>query len=730
MPDSGINQTSPAIDPWADSALDAPLRLTVFRDASAAEKREIETTLRGFMPALRDTRAPAKGALPWVKLATFGDDRSDRGSLRHNHNVTAVYGVEGDYDGELITLERARQVIAGANIAAIIYTSPSNRPGAPRWRILCPTSKPVHPANRAKLMSRLNGLFVGALAAESFTLSQSYYFGAITGSEGHTVIAVDGRAIDEADELDASAVGRPDPKPAPTAASTPGTASRGIPWGIGTDYGCHALAAECEAIRNAADGGKHHALNKAAYSIGGLVAGGELEEDAALAELAEALESIRGRCADFSHAERTLKVAFADGKAAPRPHSGGPPPVNLNFDPDTGEILSETDEVSKINKFSKIDFGLDEAEDADPWGEAAEPPKPPPKPTKGLRILTMADVEALPPPQWLIAGLIPAQGLVIPYGPPKAGKTFIALAIALHIAAGLEWEGKATKQGAVVYIVGEGLGGFATRLAVMRAAYGIPLDAPFFVVPRAVNFREDKEVVILVQLARQAVPAGMPIAMIVIDTLARAMPGVDENSAQEVGLVIARCDAVRDELACTVMPIHHSGKDVERGMRGSNAILGAVDASLLVQTAGKGKVRVINDNQKDGEPHRPMIFNMERVEVGFPVRTSLVPRLERDAPDADAADAPQDEVRLTPEAARALEILHSLCAKEDPPIYGRPGERNTGPSVTESAWRGEFYSIAKPGAEYEAKKKAFGRALKALDTAKKVASANGRVWPC
>lgn len=233
--------------------------------------------------------------------------------------------------------------------------------------------------------------------------------------------------------------------------------------------------------------------------------------------------------------------------------------------------------------------------------------------------------------------------------------------MALHIAAGKEWEGKATRQGAVVYIVGEGLGGFATRLAVMRQAYGIPINAPFYVIPRAVNFREDKEVVTLVKLIRQAVPAGMPIALTVIDTLARAMPGVDENSAQEVGLVIARCDAVKEELACTVMPIHHSGKDVERGMRGSNAILGAVDASLLVQTAGKGKVKVINDNQKDGEPHRPMIFKMERVEVGFPVRASLVPRMEREGqhepgrpPDPDKPSN-QDMLTLvvmTMEAAR------------------------------------------------------------------------------
>lgn len=634
MPDSLANQPLPGIDTWGASALDAPMRLTVFRDAAASVKQEIETSLRAFCRHLDTTRAPSKASLPWVKLATFGDDRTERGSLRHNHNVITITGVEGDYDGERITIERARQVMAQADIACIIYTSPSNRPDAPRWRILCPTSVPIHPANRAKLMSRLNGLFVGALSNESFTLSQSYYFGAIKGSTGHAVIAVDGRAIDLAGELDLSAIGRAAPAKPAAAPYEPADPSR---WGIVSGYAAQALANECSAIRTAHDGGKHSALNKAAYSIGGLVTAGELEEDEAFAELAAALSDIRSRCADYAAAERTLKVAFADGKAAPRQHSGGLPPASLNFDPETGEILD-----AKPGEFSpdEIDWGADPNEAPGEFSPAAAPK---PKPAgRALRILTMAEVEALPPPQWLIDGLIPNQGLVVPYGPPKAGKTFIALAIALHIAAGMDWEGKATKQGAVVYIVGEGLGGFATRLAVMRHAFQIPLDAPFFVIPRAVNFRENSEVETLVKLARQAVPPGMPIALVVIDTLARAMPGVDENSAQEVGLVIMRCDAVKEELACTVMPIHHTGKAVERGMRGSNAITGAIDASFLIQTAGKGKVRVINDNQKDGELHKPMIFTMELYEFGFPVRASLVPRLDRESSGDPGRPAGED----------------------------------------------------------------------------------------
>lgn len=197
--------------------------------------------------------------------------------------------------------------------------------------------------------------------------------------------------------------------------------------------------------------------------------------------------------------------------------------------------------------------------------------------------------------------------------------------MALHIAAGKPWFGRAVKQGVVVYIAGEGLGGLALRIKAMRLRYDIPADVQFYVRPKAVNFRDPNMVQELIAVALEAA-GGQPIAMVVIDTLARAMPGVDENSAQEVGVVIAQCDLLKEELGCTVAPIHHTGKDQERGMRGSNAIHGAVDATFRVKGAGKGRVVVINEDQKDGEPAPPMTFAMEEVSTGL--RSSLVPILE------------------------------------------------------------------------------------------------------
>jgi hypothetical protein len=66
--------------------------------------------------------------------------------------------------------------------------------------------------------------------------------------------------------------------------------------------------------------------------------------------------------------------------------------------------------------------------------------------------LSLKEMEDLPPPQWLIGGLAPADGLVVLYGEPGAGKSFVALDWGLSVATGAPWLGREVKQGEVVYI--------------------------------------------------------------------------------------------------------------------------------------------------------------------------------------------------------------------------------------------------------------------------------------
>jgi hypothetical protein len=307
------------------SALDRPLQVAFFRDAQARINDGCALTLRQMVEGVLVSHAATKAALPWMKLATFGDLRTAKGSLRHESNMLVIDGIEADYDDEKISIDSARAMLAAARLAAVVYTSPSHTPTKPRWRVLCPASTALPPESRAGLVGRLNGVLGGVLAGESFTASQGYYYGFVDGAEHHRAEAVEGRFIDLANDLDSGAIGRPvkapksgKPSALPRAIVAP--AVRATYQGIdgGTRYGLAALAGECAAIRIAPNGSKHDTLNRAAFAIGTLAAGGQLESQGAFAALAAALDSIRAECRDFRAAQDTLKGAFEDGHRAPR----------------------------------------------------------------------------------------------------------------------------------------------------------------------------------------------------------------------------------------------------------------------------------------------------------------------------------------------------------------------------------------------------------------------------
>jgi putative DNA primase/helicase len=209
MPPKTHQAPEPEARLGAGSPLDKPLAVTFFKDAAAGAKWEEQITLRSLAARINAITAARKAALPWLKLGRFGDLRSDKNSLRHDANMLAVTGIEADYDGGGISFERAVELLARRGIAACVYTSPSHTEERPRWRVLCPFAQELPPGRRAHMLGRLNGLFGGIFAAESFTLSQAYYFGSVNQNPAHSVELVDGTPIDQRDDLDEMWAGKP-----------------------------------------------------------------------------------------------------------------------------------------------------------------------------------------------------------------------------------------------------------------------------------------------------------------------------------------------------------------------------------------------------------------------------------------------------------------------------------------------------------------------------------------
>lgn len=282
----------------AASPLDRPLSVTFWRDAQARTKTTEPISLRALCERIRTVTAPEKSALPWLKLAEFGGILSEKGSLRHGKNVGFVWGVEGDYDGMIVTPDEAVQRLQAARVAAVVYTSPSHQVGAPKWRVLCPLSEYMMPEERESLVARLNGALGGILAGESFTLAQSFYYGSVQRNPAHRVLTVEGRFLDHATDI-ALAHKPKRAKATPSAARVQPT---------GSTAPATALAAACAVFDGSQ--GRHQALIDATNLVAPFVKGGFLDRAEAVLELQAAMAA-SGRDANDSEVESLLDGALA-----------------------------------------------------------------------------------------------------------------------------------------------------------------------------------------------------------------------------------------------------------------------------------------------------------------------------------------------------------------------------------------------------------------------------------
>jgi hypothetical protein len=107
-------------------------------------------------------------------------------------------------------------------------------------------------------------------------------------------------------------------------------------------------------------------------------------------------------------------------------------------------------------------------------------------------------------------------------------------------------------------------------------------------------------------------------ALIVIDTVARAMPGKNENSAQDMGELIASMDLLRELWGAAVVAVHHTGHVAESRARGSSSFYAALDSEYIVSRRGPGDLLLKNTKAKDWEPQSPVSLTPVVVDVQVP----------------------------------------------------------------------------------------------------------------
>jgi hypothetical protein len=250
-----------------------------------------------------------------------------------------------------------------------------------------------------------------------------------------------------------------------------------------------------------------------------------------------------------------------------------------------------------------------------------EPPAPP-KPTKHIAIEHWDSIQD-EPVKWMIDKVLPVGSFSALFGPPGSFKSFIALDIAEAIATGRQWMGnEVTEAGAVLYICGEGFGGVGARIKACKQHHGTEDGAPIYVIRHQLNLRSSVEDFNALMLAVEMLvqQTGINFKLIIIDTLARAFGGGNENDSADMGAFISSCGRIQSIVQdCALMILHHSGKDATKGLRGHSSLLGAVDTELeLIRFEDSMKGIIRTAKQKDGEDGTRIGFEMVSVELKPP----------------------------------------------------------------------------------------------------------------
>lgn len=213
-------------------------------------------------------------------------------------------------------------------------------------------------------------------------------------------------------------------------------------------------------------------------------------------------------------------------------------------------------------------------------------------------------------PGWLIKGVLPQTELNVIYGISGAGKSFVALDMAAAIARGEKWRGRRVKQGRVVYICAEGVGGFRQRvMAYMQQNELRQMDLG--ILAATPNFLQKSDV----RDTIKAIQAFGKVSLVVVDTLAQVMPGGNENSSEGMGMALNNCRGIHRATGATVTLIHHAGKDTSKGARGWSGLRAAADSEIeIVQCETQRQIRV--RKMKDGRDGGVYPFNLQEVIIG------------------------------------------------------------------------------------------------------------------
>ena len=222
-------------------------------------------------------------------------------------------------------------------------------------------------------------------------------------------------------------------------------------------------------------------------------------------------------------------------------------------------------------------------------------------------------------PEWLVEDYIEANTLLLMFAPPASYKSFLAVDLAACIATGKQWHGHDVRQGAVFYIVGEGLSGLKRRFRAWTITYDVDMsECPLLMSDGAVDLMSPTAMESLSEQIEQMVDeAKATPVLIIFDTLARNSTG-NENNNSEMGLLVRQVDQLIKRFNCSALLVHHTGHSDGLRARGASSLKGAVDAEYHIKRDGESNlVTISNTKMKDSESPAAKTLELRSVELGI-----------------------------------------------------------------------------------------------------------------
>lgn len=235
-----------------------------------------------------------------------------------------------------------------------------------------------------------------------------------------------------------------------------------------------------------------------------------------------------------------------------------------------------------------------------------------------------ADLQPRPAP-WLIKGVLPTRGVAFIVGQSKAGKSFLAIDLVLSLAAGVPSVlGRKASPCGVVYIAAEDADGCRGRVAAWRTKYGVEDRIPFDLVaqgPDLLNKGQAADLqASLVEASSRFRQQGTPLGVVVLDTLSKTIPGVDENSSTDMSTAFAVIEELARSIDALVLVIAHFGKSGgDKGIRGWSGLDANSDATITLEREPNdpGLRTLTIAKVKNGVDGGRLAFRLEPVGLGI-----------------------------------------------------------------------------------------------------------------